>query len=228
MLASLNASAQGIGMPGWGDEGPIGASNLMQNPEHTDFFRSDSGTWNTPYGNFFLAWYSGMLLLHGERICKEAEAIFRGTDVNTSAKVAGIYWHYDTMSHPSELTAGYYNTSTRDGYLPIARMFGRCGFTLCCTGFDMEDAKEKKRNPVSSPEGFLRQLLLAAKVCDVPLEGENHATTFDDESFLQVLRMLKFYSYGLEKHSFSFNFGRMDKNLFDERNWLSGSVLFVF
>ena len=125
-----------------------------------------------------------------------------------------------TQSHPSELTAGYYNTSTRDGYLPIARMFGRCGFTLCCTGFEMQDAKEKKRDPLSIPEGFLKQLLLAAKICDVSLEGENHATTFDDESFQQVLKMLKFYSYDLEKHSFSFNFGRMDKNLFDERNWL--------
>ncbi|XVF10369.1 hypothetical protein REPUB_Repub07fG0176800 [Reevesia pubescens] len=220
MLASLNANARGIGMPEWGNGGPIGASNLMQNPEHTDFFRSDSGTWNTPYGKFFLEWYSGMLLQHGKRISKEAEAIFRGTNVNTSAKVAGIYWHYDTSSHPSELTSGYYNTSTRDGYLPIARMFGRYGFTLCCTGFEIQDSTEKKGNPVSSPEGFLRQLLLAAKVCDVALEGENQATSFDDESFQQVLKMLKFYSDGLENHSFSFNFGRMDKNLFAERNWL--------
>ncbi|XVE64646.1 hypothetical protein DITRI_Ditri07aG0117300 [Diplodiscus trichospermus] len=220
MLASLNANAQGIGMPGWGNGGPFGASNLMQNPDHTDFFRSDSGTWNTPNGRFFLEWYSGMLLLHGERICKEAEAIFRGANVNTSARVAGIYWHYDTESHPSELTAGYYNTSSRDGYLPIARMLGQHGFTLCCTGFEMQDAKEKKRNPVSSPEGFLRQLMLTAKVCDVPVEGENRATIFDDESFQQVLKMLKFYSSNLKRHSFSFSFGRMGKNLFDERNWL--------
>ncbi|KAK6251483.1 Glycoside hydrolase [Theobroma cacao] len=220
MLASLNACAKDIGMPEWGNGGPVGASNLIQNPENTDFFGSDNGSWNTPYGKFFLEWYSGMLLWHGEIICREAESIFQGTEVNKSAKVAAIYWHYDTQSHPSELTAGYYNTSTRDGYLPIARMFARYGFTLCCTGFERQDAEEKKRNPVSSPEGFLRQLLLAAKVCDVPLEGENYATTFDDESFQQVLKMLKFYSYGLEKYSLSFNFERMDKNLFDNRNWI--------
>ncbi|KAF5729769.1 Beta-amylase 1 [Tripterygium wilfordii] len=220
MLASLNACARTIGMLEWGNGGPIGASNLMQNPEDTEFFRSKDGSWSTPYGKFFLEWYSGMLLQHGERICREAEAIFRGTEVNTSAKVAGIHWHYGIKSHPSELTAGYYNTSTRDGYLPIARMFRRYGFSLCCTSFEMKDMEEKQLSPVSSPEGFLRQLLAAAKICDISLEGENSAPNLDDESFKQVLKMSKFYSDGLKKPSFSFNFVRMDKNMFEYRNWV--------
>ncbi|KAK9266522.1 hypothetical protein L1049_021533 [Liquidambar formosana] len=220
MLASLNACAREIGMREWGNGGPIGAGNLMHDHEQTEFFKSINGSWNTPYGKFFLEWYSGMLLLHGERICREAGTIFRGTEVNTSAKVAGIHWHYGTQSHPSELTAGYYNTSIRDGYLPIARMFGRYGFTLCCTCFEMQDANEKQMNPVSSPEGFLRQLLLAARICDIPLEGENSAASLDDDSFQQVLKMSKFYSDGLEKPSFSFNFVRMDKNLFEYHSWV--------
>lgn len=220
MLASLNACAREIGMREWGNGGPIGAGNLMHDPEHTEFFRSENGSWNTPYGTFFLEWYSGMLLLHGERICREAETIFRGTEVHISAKLAGIHWHYSTQSHPSELTAGYYNTSTRDGYLPIARMFGRYGFAICCTGFEMRDVDEKQMNPASSPEGFLRQLLLAARVCDIPLEGENSVANLDDESFQQVLKMWKFYSNGVEKPSFSFNFTRMDKNMFEYQNWV--------
>ncbi|XP_040986739.1 beta-amylase 1, chloroplastic-like [Juglans microcarpa x Juglans regia] len=220
MLASLNACARKIGMREWGNGGPIGAGNLMQNPEHTEFFRSGDGSWNTPYGNFFLEWYSGLLLLHGERICREAETIFRGTQVNTSAKVAGIHWHYGTQSHPSELTAGYYNTLNRDGYLQIARMLGRYGFSMCCTCFEMRDTEEKQMNPDSSPEGFLRQLLLAARVCDIPLEGENSAAGLDDDSFQQVLKMSKLYSNGLEKPSFSFNFMRMDKNMFEYQNWV--------
>ncbi|KAL5814426.1 hypothetical protein ACOSQ4_025067 [Xanthoceras sorbifolium] len=220
MLASLNACAREIGMREWGNGGPIGAGNLMQDPEHTEFFRSDDGSWNTAYGSFFLQWYSGMLLLHGERICREAEKIFGSTKVNTSAKVGGIHWHYGTQSHPSELTAGYFNTSTRDGYLPIARMFGRYGFSMCCTCFEMRDADEKPMNPLSSPEGFLRQLLLAARVCDIPLEGENSATSLDDTAFQQVIKMSKFYSDGLGKPSFSFNFVRMDKNMFEYNNWV--------
>ncbi|OWM85195.1 beta-amylase 1, chloroplastic-like [Punica granatum] len=220
MLASLNACAQEIGMREWGNGGPIGAGNLMHDPELTEFFRSENGSWNSPYGKFFLEWYSRMLILHGERICREAETIFRGIEVNTSAKVASIHWHYGTQSHPSELTAGYYNTSTRDGYLPIARMFGRYGFTLCCTCFEMQDEEEKQMNPVSSPEGFLRQLLLAAKLCDVPLEGENSASNLDDRSFQQVLKMSRSFSEGVEKPSFVFNFVRMDKNLFEYQNWV--------
>ncbi|XP_055821741.1 beta-amylase 1, chloroplastic-like [Solanum dulcamara] len=220
MLASLNACAGEIGMREWANGGPIGASNLMQDPESTEFFKSD-GSWNTPYGEFFLAWYSGMLLLHGERICREAETIFRGLEVNLSGKVAGIHWHYGTQSHPSELTAGYYNTSIRDGLLPIARVFGRYGFSMCCTCFEMQDAEEQQMNPASSPEGFVKQLLLAARICDIPLQGENSASSLDDGSFQQVLRMSKFYSDGPGTPTFSFNFVRMDKNLFEYRNWVS-------
>ncbi|TKY60753.1 Beta-amylase 3 [Spatholobus suberectus] len=219
MLASLNASARKIGKHEWGNGGPFGTGSLMQNFEHTDFFRNDGGSWNTPYGKFFLEWYSDMLLLHGERICKEAETIFRGTEVHISAKLAAIHWHYVTQSHPSELTAGYYNTSNRDGYLPIARMFSKYGFSMCCSCFEMQDAVMKKINPDGSPEGFLRQLLLAARLCDISLEGQNFSPNLDDGAFTQVLKMSKFYSDGIEKRPFSFNFVRMDKRLFESRNW---------
>lgn len=87
----------------------------------------------------------------------------------------------------------------------------------------MRDAEEKQVNPTSRPEGFLKQLLLAARMCDVPLEGENFSRNLDDESFQQVLRMSKFYSDGQETPSFSFNFVRMDKSLFEPRNWVSFS-----
>lgn len=220
MLASLNACAGEIGMREWANGGPIGASDLMQDPERTEFFKSD-GAWNTPYGEFFLAWYSGMLLLHGERICREAETIFRGLEVNLLGKVAGIHWHYGTRSHPSELTAGYYNTSIRDGLLPIARVFSKYGFSMCCACFEMQDAKEQLMNPGCSPEGFVKQLSRAAWICDLPLHGENSARSLDDGSFQQVLQMSKFYLGGPRAPAFSFNFVRMDRNLFDYRNWVS-------
>ncbi|KAK7399078.1 hypothetical protein VNO78_10253 [Psophocarpus tetragonolobus] len=219
MLASLNASARNIGQPEWGNGGPFGTGTLMQNPEHTDFFKNDGGSWDTPYGKFFLEWYSDMLLLHGERICREAETIFRGTEVKISAKLAVIHWHYVTQSHPSELTAGYYNTFNRDGYLPIARMFSKYGFSMCCSCFEMQDTAMQKVNPDGSPEGFLRQLLLAARLCDLSLEGQNFSSNLDDGAFTQVLKMSKFYSDGIEKRPFSFNFVRMDKSLFESRNW---------
>ncbi|KAK4400273.1 Beta-amylase 3, chloroplastic, partial [Sesamum angolense] len=187
-----------IGMREWGYGGPIDASSLMQNPESTEFFRSD-GSWNSPYGEFFLEWYSGMLLLHGERICKEAETIFRGNEVNMSGKVGGFHWHYGTQSHPSELTCGYI-TSARDGYIPIVRMFGRYSFTMCCSCFEMQDAEEQQINPASRPESFLKQLLLAARICDIHWR-------------VKTIRQI-----WITSHS-----NRMDKNLFEPRNWVSFS-----
>lgn len=221
MIASLNACACEIGMREWGDGGPPRSSSSTQDPELTEFFRSNNeGSWNTAYGSFFLLWYSGMLILHGERLCTEAESIFHGTNVNMSAKMGRIYWHYDATSHPSELTAGYFNTSTRDGFLPIARVFSKYGFIMCCSGFELQDSDEKRTNPFSSPEGFLRQLLLAARMYDVPFEGENSTTGLNDAAFKQVLKMSKYYTDGRSRSAFSFNFSRMDKHMFEYQNWV--------
>ncbi|KAL5726871.1 beta-amylase [Ranunculus cassubicifolius] len=218
MLASLDSSAQEIGMHEWGNGGPLGTGNLMHNPEETEFFRSD-GSWDTPYGRFFLEWYSGMLLLHGERLCAAAENIFWGTGVSISAKLAGMHWHYRTESHPSELTAGYYNTSIRDGYLPIARLFGRYGVILCCSCFELRDLDENLIHPCSSPESLLRQILLAARASDLPLDAENSGGRLNDQSLQQILKMSRFYSDGLDELFFSFNFVRMSQNLFEQENW---------
>ncbi|EYU27203.1 hypothetical protein MIMGU_mgv1a0101011mg, partial [Erythranthe guttata] len=122
-------------------------------------------------------------------------------------------------AHP--LTSGYYSTTVRDGYTPIIRMFGRYGFTVCCACFEMQDSDKRRINPSSRPEGLVEQIVLAARICDVPLEGENGSTNLDGGSFEQVVKMSKFYSDGLDNPSFSFNFVRMDRNLFESRNWAS-------
>ncbi|CAI0538811.1 unnamed protein product, partial [Linum tenue] len=69
-----------------------------------------------------------------DNILAVAEGVFRGTGVKLSRKVAGIHWHYKTRSHAAELTAGYYNTRNRDGYLPVAQMFAKHGvvFNFIC------------------------------------------------------------------------------------------------
>ncbi|KAM3348410.1 hypothetical protein ACQJBY_021972 [Aegilops geniculata] len=217
MQASLGAHARILGIQEWGSGGPAGIDSMWQNPEETNFFRADGGCWNTPYGRFFLEWYSGMLLLHGERLCAVADAVFSGTGVTISGKVSGIHWHYYTCSHPSELTAGYYNTLLRDGYLPIAQMFSRHRAALCCGCFDLRD--EDRSGPQSSPEGTLRQLMAAAKVWNLPLNGENSVERLDDASLSQVVRSSRRYSGGTSGASFSFNYVRMNKSLFESHNW---------
>lgn len=50
--------------------------------------------------------------------------------VRVVAKIGSFYWWYQTVSHPAELTAGYYNTAFRDGYDPLTSMLARHGAAL--------------------------------------------------------------------------------------------------
>ncbi|XP_078429072.1 beta-amylase 3, chloroplastic-like [Wolffia australiana] len=206
MLASLNACAVGIGK-NLGTPGPLVAGNLLLNAE--------DGSWNTPYGHFFLEWYSTMLLVHGERLSIAADAIFWGSGARILAKIAGVHWHYATRSRSSELMAGYYNTGTRDGYLPIARMFSRYRMALCCACFDLRDNEgDHSINADGSAEGVLRQLVRAARMCNLPLAGENSVARLDEDSLQQVVR-----SSRMGANPVSFNFVRMNKNMFESQNW---------
>uniref|UniRef100_A0A0D6QVC5 Beta-amylase n=2 Tax=Araucaria cunninghamii TaxID=56994 RepID=A0A0D6QVC5_ARACU len=223
MSASLRACAEKVGKAEWGVGGPHDAGNYKQRPEETGFFKTN-GSWNTPYGQFFLKWYSGMLVMHGEHISAAAERIFRSTGAKLSGKVGGIHWHYGTQSHSAELTAGYFNTSMNDGYLPIARMFGRHGMTLSCTCFEMTDAEQRKFDANCSPEGLLRQMTFAARKSHVPLAGENAVTTFDELSQNQIIKNFRLcLDDSLYKEAYelvcSFSFLRMSEQLFQRENW---------
>ena len=44
--------------------------------QETGFFCSWGGSWDSPYGRFFLSWYSGALLEHGDRMLRAATSIF--------------------------------------------------------------------------------------------------------------------------------------------------------
>ncbi|KXZ55155.1 hypothetical protein GPECTOR_3g303 [Gonium pectorale] len=74
-LASLAQAAREAGHPEWGYTGPHDAGEYNSTPEHTGFF-SHNGSWNTPYGRFFLEWYSSCLLRHGERLLGVANQVF--------------------------------------------------------------------------------------------------------------------------------------------------------
>ncbi|MCO5598926.1 hypothetical protein L7F22_053025 [Adiantum nelumboides] len=221
-LSTLRAAAQAIGKPEWGLGGPCDAGCYNNWPEDTDFFRREGG-WNSPYGEFFLRWYSNMLLAHGERILVAAESIFRDTGVKLSGKVAGIHWHYGARSHPSELTAGYYNTRFRDGYLPIAQMFGRHGVVLNFTCIEMKDF-EQPAEARCSPENLIKQVVLAARKASVPVAGENALPRFDEGAHSQVVKNSRL-TFSDDAHEAvyepmcAFTFLRMSQSLFQGDNW---------
>jgi beta-amylase len=173
MLSNLKAAALSAGKSEWGHSGPTDAGGYNNWPEDTAFFRKEGGGWNGPYGEFFLLWYSQMLLDHGERILSDVFSIFSDCPrVKISVKVAGIHWHYGTRSHAAELTAGYYNTRFRDGYLPIARMLARHGAVFNFTCLEMRDC-EQPGDACCRPEGLVKQVAAAAKEAGVHLAGEN-------------------------------------------------------
>ena len=68
-----------------------------------------NGRWDSDYGRFFLGWYSGELVAHGDRVMGAAATVFNGTGARLALKCAGIHWWYRTRSHAAELTTGYYN-----------------------------------------------------------------------------------------------------------------------
>jgi len=213
MRASLEASAEVLGKKDWG-RGPHDSGHYNHFPEETGFFRRD-GTWNTEYGQFFLEWYSGKLLEHGEKILAAAEGIFQGTGAQLSGKVAGIHWHYRTRSHAAELTAGYYNTRHHDGYLPIARMFSKHGVVFNFTCMEMQDG-EQPEHANCSPQGLVRQVKMATRTAGTELAGENALERYDAGAYTQVLATSRSESgNGLT----AFTYLRMNKKLFEGDNW---------
>lgn len=68
MLKSLRAAAEASNRPEWGYAGPHDSGTYCSRAEQTGFFHPDCGNWRTEYGNFFLSWYSGLLLKHVNRM----------------------------------------------------------------------------------------------------------------------------------------------------------------
>ncbi|XP_062209843.1 beta-amylase 2, chloroplastic [Phragmites australis] len=216
MLSSLKAAAEAVGKPDWGNAGPGDSGGYNDWPEDTPFFRREGG-WNTPYGEFFMSWYSQMLLEHGERILSAASAVFTGTPgVKISVKVAGIHWHYGTRSHAAELTAGYYNTRHNDGYLPIARMLSRHGAVLNFTCVEMRD-HEQPQDAQCRPEALVQQVAAAAREGGVGLAGENALPRYDDTAHDQVVSTAA--EKAEEERMVAFTYLRMGPDLFQPDNW---------
>ncbi|CAI0378801.1 unnamed protein product [Linum tenue] len=162
MMEDLRIAACQVGKPEWGDRGPQNAGCYNSLPPGVPFFEDGQESFISDYGRFFLEWYSGKLICHADAIlAKAANALKKyqqtvETSVLLVAKIGGIYWWYQTISHPAELTAGYYNTALRDGYDPLASMLSRHGAALHIPCLEMMD-NETPPSYLCSPEGLLQQ-----------------------------------------------------------------------
>ncbi|KAF8057760.1 BAM3 [Scenedesmus sp. PABB004] len=106
-----------------------------------------------------------------------AAAARRSRGLVLTLKIAGVHWWYNSTSHASELTAGYYNTDSRDGYGPILALCERHGVNLTLTCVEMCDAQHPSY-ALCGPEGLLRQIRAMAARRGVSLSGENALPIF--------------------------------------------------
>lgn len=183
--------------------------------DHTEFFKAD-GLWTTEQGEFFLEWYSAMLIAHGDAVLERAQEAFKGSNIMLAAKVAGIHWQSKTQSHGPELTAGYYNTEERNGYLPIAQMFAKRGavFDFTCLEMHNSELPEWAR---SAPEGLVHQCQEAAKQAGCLFAGENALPRVDRVGYVQMQDQCQHAG----KVMASFTYLRLNDHLMDDgQNWI--------
>jgi len=171
MLEDLKKAATNAGHPEWGNGGPNNAGSYNSRPFETTFFSDNGGdNYASPYGEFFLNWYSSKLIQHGDSILSLASSTFNSLGASVAAKVSGIHWWYKTNSHAAELTAGYFNTDQQNAYQMLANMFAKYKIVFDFTALEMVDSDT---SCASGPQELVKQTILAAAQAGIAYAGEN-------------------------------------------------------
>lgn len=105
-LQQLHDAAIQHGQANWGYAGPANAGDYTSRPANTGFFGNGPDNYQSPYGQFFLSWYSNALIQHGDRVLEAAASVFHPVGTAITGKVSGVHWWYKDSSHAAELTAG--------------------------------------------------------------------------------------------------------------------------
>ncbi|XP_048421751.1 beta-amylase 2, chloroplastic-like isoform X1 [Pyrus x bretschneideri] len=223
LMKDLAQAAEARGHSFWA-RAPDNAGSYSSQPHETGFFR-DGGDYDSYYGRFFLNWYSRVLIDHGDRVLALANLAFEGTHIAT--KVSGIHWWYKTASHPAELTAGFYNSCNRDGYVPISEMLKKHEAALNFTCVEMRTSDQHQGFPeaLADPEGLVWQVastethvLNAAWDADIPVASENALTCFDREGYNKILENAKPRNDPDGRHLSAFTYLRLSPVLIERHN----------
>ncbi|XP_058076304.1 inactive beta-amylase 9-like [Magnolia sinica] len=204
LLDHLKQHAASIGHCNWGLSGPHDAPQYNESPESNNFIRESGGSWDTPYGEFFLSWYSNQLLSHGNRLLSLASSVFADSNITVSGKVPVIHSWYRMRSHPSELMAGFYNTAHRDGYNAVAEMFARNGCKMILPSMDFSD-EHQPEGLRSSPDSLFSQIMATCKMHGVRVAGENSSKSSIPAGFNKIKeRILSSSSENVMVDSFTY------------------------
>lgn len=189
MQKNLRQSALSRGHLFWA-RGPDNAGYYNSRPHETGFF-CDGGDYDSYYGRFFLNWYSGVLMDHVDQVLSLATLAFDGAEI--VVKVPSIYWWYRTASHAAELTAGFYNTTNRDGYSPVFRMLKKHSviLKLVCYGPEYTVHEKDDDEAFADPEGLTWQVINAAWDQGLPLCIESALPCHNGEAYSRILDTAK-------------------------------------
>lgn len=219
MLDLLKQHAEASGNPLWGLGAPHDAPAYNESPMTSSFFKEQGGSWESPYGDFFLSWYSGELVSHGDRILSLASSTFSDSSIKVSGKLPLMHSWNMTRSHPAELTAGFYNTCNRDGYKDVAHIFSRNSCKMILPGLDLSD-EHQQSGTLSSPETLLQQITSVCREQKVEISGQNSSVTGVPKGFEQI----KNYLLGENSVVDLFTYQRMGADFFSPDHFPSFTV----
>lgn len=123
----------------------------------------------------------------------------------------------------AELTAGLYNTGSRNGYLTFCQVLAQHKAGLVLNGAEMRDC-EQPSYALASPETLLLQLRATAASQHVPVTLSNLSQRFDADALAEFERK------GFDSASFrgidvshvnAVVFSNMGDAMFEPQNWLS-------
>ncbi|KAL3622107.1 Leucine-rich repeat receptor-like serine/threonine-protein kinase bam2 [Castilleja foliolosa] len=227
LMKNLTKAAEVGGHLFWG-KAPNNAGSYNSKPQDTRFFyytgspfsrgRDDFDSF---YGQFFLKWYSQVLIDHGDRVLALANLAFKDTPI--AAKLRGIRLWYNTTSHAAELTAGIYNYLSKDGYAPITSMLKKHGTTLNFTCVDLRtlDQYENFTEALANPEELIRQVVYGAWDTGVPVASENVLPCYDREGYNKILEYAKPFDapVALKWHLSAFTYLGLSSYIMEDQNF---------
>eukprot|EP00210_Caulerpa_lentillifera_P002103 g2018.t1 len=184
MLGALRAAAEEIGRPEWGHCGPYDAGHYNSRSWETEFF-NHWGTFQSDYGQFFLTWYSDLLVQHAERILQAIAQVVYQPGLQKTTSLVSTPYHGCSISHAAELTAGYYNSQSNNGYEKIIQCLKQFNVHLSFTCVEMRDC-DHPPEAACSPQGLLDQIINCCEHHGVKLAGENALQRYDDFALSRI------------------------------------------
>mmetsp|Transcript_117582 Transcript_117582/g.366271 ORF Transcript_117582/g.366271 Transcript_117582/m.366271 type:complete len:155 (-) Transcript_117582:119-583(-) len=109
-----------------------------------------------------------------------------GGKIGIAGKVSGIHWWFKDQTHAAEVTAGYYNTNSRNAYSELAKeVFAPNGASVDFTCLEMRD-QEQSSSCGSGPEELVQEVLSNTKAAGLDFGGENALPRYDTTAYGKI------------------------------------------